>query len=76
MVVNRAWAARRAIISDPPLSADGGESRVGGPEGHHLRFATFGTPLDVTLSELAIEAFYPADAATASLLKQTQDRLK
>ena len=26
--------------------------------------ATFGTPLDVTLSELAIEAFYPADAAT------------
>jgi transcriptional regulator with XRE-family HTH domain len=25
----------------------------------------FGTPLDVTVAELAIEAFYPADAATA-----------
>jgi transcriptional regulator with XRE-family HTH domain len=28
----------------------------------------FGTPVDVTLSELAIEAFFPADAATAGLL--------
>jgi hypothetical protein len=29
---------------------------------------TFGTPLDVTLSELAVEAFYPADEATAAAL--------
>jgi len=29
----------------------------------------FGTPRDVTLSELAIEAFYPGDAATASFLR-------
>ena len=29
---------------------------------------TFGTPLDVTLSELAIEAFYPADERTAAVL--------
>ena len=28
----------------------------------------FGTPQDVTLSELAIEAFYPADAATRAAL--------
>jgi len=28
----------------------------------------FGTPAEVTLSELAIEAFYPADAATAARL--------
>jgi transcriptional regulator with XRE-family HTH domain len=28
----------------------------------------FGTPIDVTLSELAIEAFFPADAATAKAL--------
>jgi nicotinamide mononucleotide (NMN) deamidase PncC len=27
-----------------------------------------GTPLDVTLSELAIESFLPADAATAAAL--------
>jgi transcriptional regulator with XRE-family HTH domain len=30
----------------------------------------FGTPVDVTLSELAIEAFYPADAATAGMLRR------
>ena len=28
----------------------------------------FGTPLDVTLSEIAIEAFFPADAETARML--------
>lgn len=31
----------------------------------------FGTPLDVTLSELSIELFYPADAATAEALQET-----
>jgi transcriptional regulator with XRE-family HTH domain len=31
--------------------------------------ATFGTPLDVTVSELMIEAFYPANEATASALR-------
>ncbi|MDQ3225435.1 MAG: helix-turn-helix transcriptional regulator [Chloroflexota bacterium] len=30
----------------------------------------FGTPVDVTLSELAIEAFFPADTATADLLRR------
>jgi transcriptional regulator with XRE-family HTH domain len=29
----------------------------------------FGTPLDVTLAELAIESFFPADAATAAALR-------
>jgi transcriptional regulator with XRE-family HTH domain len=29
---------------------------------------TFGTPADVTLSELAVEAFYPADPGTAAAL--------
>ena len=29
----------------------------------------FGTPVDITLSELAIEAFYPADRASAELLR-------
>ena len=29
----------------------------------------FGSPLDVTLSELALEAFYPADAASAERLR-------
>lgn len=30
----------------------------------------FGTPLDITLAELAIESFFPADAHTASVLRQ------
>lgn len=34
--------------------------------------ATFGTPLDVTVSELAIESFYPADAATGDYLRQSR----
>ena len=30
----------------------------------------FGTPLDITLSELALEAFFPADAGTADRLRR------
>ena len=30
----------------------------------------FGTPVDITLSELALEAFFPADAATAESLRR------
>lgn len=33
----------------------------------------FGTPLDITVSELAIEAFFPADRATALMLRRDQD---
>jgi hypothetical protein len=40
--------------------------------GHELTFfstiATFGTAIDITLAELAIEAFFPADEATAAYL--------
>ncbi len=35
----------------------------------------FGTPTEVTVAELAIEAFYPADAKTASRLLQLQTSL-
>ncbi|MFC0864409.1 helix-turn-helix domain-containing protein [Sphaerimonospora cavernae] len=31
--------------------------------------ATFGTPLDITVAELAIESFYPADPGTADFLR-------
>ena len=34
----------------------------------------FGTPRDVTLAELAIESFYPADTATAAFLKSGGSR--
>jgi hypothetical protein len=30
----------------------------------------FGTPVDITLSELAVESFFPADAATAEALRR------
>ena len=43
------------------------------PDGTILSFfstlATFGTALDVTLAELTIEAFFPADASTAAALQ-------
>lgn len=39
---------------------------------HELRFIStvtaFGTPLDITVAELSVEAFLPADAATATVL--------
>jgi transcriptional regulator with XRE-family HTH domain len=31
----------------------------------------FGSPVDITLSELAVECFYPADAATAEIVRAT-----
>jgi hypothetical protein len=31
--------------------------------------ATFGTPLDITVAELVIESFFPADAETAAVLR-------
>jgi hypothetical protein len=41
------------------------------PDGTELRFFStmtiFGSPLDVTIAELAIESFFPADEATAAL---------
>lgn len=46
--------------------------RLNTPHGLLSFFTTitvFGTPLDVTLSELALEAFFPADAATAEALR-------
>jgi hypothetical protein len=30
----------------------------------------FGTPVDITLSELALESFFPADASTADALRR------
>ena len=33
--------------------------------------ATFGTAVDITIEELAIEAFFPADEATAAYLRST-----
>lgn len=43
-------------------------------DGHELHFfstvTTFGTAVDVTVSELSVEAFFPSDSATATRLQQ------
>lgn len=48
--------------------------RLPGPDRGELSFfstiATFGTPVDITLAELAIESFYPADERTAQFLRE------
>jgi transcriptional regulator with XRE-family HTH domain len=36
--------------------------------------AAFGTPLDITVSELVIESFFPADETTAAVLRTRQRR--
>jgi transcriptional regulator with XRE-family HTH domain len=47
--------------------------RLALPDGPTLAFfstmTVFGAPLDVTVSELAVESFYPADEATATALR-------
>lgn len=44
-------------------------------DGEELAFfstvATFGTPLDITVAELVIESFFPADERTAAVLRRT-----
>jgi transcriptional regulator with XRE-family HTH domain len=48
--------------------------RTGGGElAFFSTIATFGTPLDVTVSELAIESFFPADPQTAAALHDARD---
>ncbi|HEY8548412.1 MAG TPA: helix-turn-helix transcriptional regulator [Vicinamibacterales bacterium] len=47
------------------------------PDGVLSFFSTitvFGTPVDVTLSELAVESFFPADEATARALRQAAEQ--
>ncbi len=45
----------------------------GGELAFFSTISTFGTALDITLSELAIEAFFPADAATKAALSAQLD---
>jgi transcriptional regulator with XRE-family HTH domain len=65
-------AGGRADLIDPgaeialPLSI-----RAGGEELHFFStIATFGTAVDVTVAELSIEAFFPADERTANALRR------
>lgn len=71
----RGYPAPRAPGPPKPTPPDNGifVPLVLATEAGVLRFfstvTVFGTPLDVTLSELALECFFPADAATAQALK-------
>ncbi|CAB3798194.1 hypothetical protein LMG28688_04670 [Paraburkholderia caffeinitolerans] len=71
-----------AAYSAPPHAACAGDEPVQHTIAVPLRIRTalgelsfystttvFGTPVDITLSELAIEAFFPADAPTAQMLR-------
>jgi transcriptional regulator with XRE-family HTH domain len=63
----KAWSSPQdnaALLVPYELDAGGGQRRS-----MCTTLTTFGTPLDVTLAELAVELFYPADAASASLLR-------
>lgn len=50
-----------------PLMLDAGGSRLS----LFSTIATFGTPLDITTAELAIEAFFPADEATERAFRRS-----
>ena len=65
-----------AAATAPQVPAHGAIAvplRIRGGDGAELTFistvATFGTAVDVTVAELSIEAFFPADAATAAALQ-------
>jgi hypothetical protein len=64
-------------ISSLPMNAEYDRFAVGlhlksgaGMMSFFVTTTVFGTPIDVTLSELAIEVFFPADAQTAQILRQ------
>ena len=50
-----------------PLRIDDG---AGGELSFFSTIATFGTAIDVTVAELSIESFFPADAATAEAMRR------
>jgi transcriptional regulator with XRE-family HTH domain len=67
---------------EPPAPSDPASQlfvplALGAGEGETVRFfstiATFGTALDITVAELAIESFFPADAGTAAMLRSAWD---
>jgi transcriptional regulator with XRE-family HTH domain len=78
-------AALYAELEGYPAPDDAGEARASladivvplrlrRDDGGELTFfstvATFGTAVDITVAELAIESFFPADAATAEALRR------
>jgi transcriptional regulator with XRE-family HTH domain len=69
----RALGSRRkpaAVAPEEPALLIPWRLRVGDAEhSYFTTLTTFGTPQDITLSELAVELFYPADDATDTALR-------
>ncbi|MFC9162518.1 helix-turn-helix domain-containing protein [Streptomyces fungicidicus] len=67
-------ASRRSVASDVVipmvLRLDGREVRL------FSTITTFGTPLDITLDEVAIESYYPADTESAAYFEDGPDGIK
>jgi transcriptional regulator with XRE-family HTH domain len=64
-------APRRAPVPESSIDGVAVPLRLATDWGTLSLFSTtmvFGTPVDITLSELAVESFFPADAATADAL--------
>lgn len=65
--VGRRSPRRRSVVLPMRLRHPAGELSL------FTTIATFGTPADITVSELAIESFFPATPETATLLRQLAD---
>ena len=75
----RAYPAPRRAAGSPPPRLDLNDivvpfrlSTAAGVLSFFSTTTVFGTPLDVTLSEIALETFYPADEATLAALSNPQ----
>ena len=62
-------SARRDGPDHAALRADGLRPRAARCSRCSAPLATFGTALDITLAELSIESFFPADAATEAYFR-------
>jgi hypothetical protein len=60
---------RRGMVVPLRLATDGGVLNL------FSATTVFGTPVDVTLAEIALETFFPADAATADALRRAAPAL-
>lgn len=74
----RSWPNVQALLARPAAPAPAHELivpcvlEIGGARlSLFTTLATFGSPRDVTLAELTVELFYPADAATEAALRGT-----
>lgn len=65
--LSRSSPGRRSVVLPLRLRHPAGELSL------FTTVATFGTPADITVSELAVESFFPADSETAALLHRLAD---